>query len=115
MSEFFKAAKQYQAPQKLKYFILTDGENIIYAGTEKKEGTWEINNESYRQIIVAGKENLIFSNGKITNKEIKLRVVEQELVKSQTGGHLLLEMNPFWIETEDKIYGDTYKWQTPSE
>ena len=115
MSEFFKAAKQYQPPRKLQYFILTHGENIIYAGTEKKEGTLEIDNESYRQIIVAGKENLIFSNGKITNKQIKLRVVEQELVKSQTGGHVLLDMNPFWIENEDKIYGDTYKWQTPSE
>ena len=115
MSEFFKAAKQYQAPQKLQYFILTDGENIIYAGTEKKEGTLEIDNESYRQIIVAGKENLIFSQGKITNKEIKLRVVEQELLRSQTGGHVFLEMNPFWIQTEDKIYGDTYKWQIPSE
>lgn len=115
MSEFFKAAKQYQAPLKLKYFIMTDGENIVYAGTEKKEGTWEIHNEGYRQIIVAGKENLIFSNGKITNKEIKLHVREQELVKSQTGGHVLLDTNPFWIETEDKIYGDTYEWQTPSE
>jgi hypothetical protein len=115
MSEFFKAAKQYQAPQKLKYFILTHGENIIYAGTEKKEGTWEIDNESYRKIILAGKENLIFSNGNITNKQIKLRVLEQELVKSQTGGHVLLDMNPFWIETADKTYGDTYKWQTPSE
>jgi hypothetical protein len=116
MSEFFKAVEQYESPKKLKYYILLDGVSVVYAGTEKKENAIEIDKDSYRNIIIAGKENLIFQNGKISNKKIKSnKIIEQELIKSNSQGYILLGNNPFWVLKQDKIDGEAYKWQTLSE
>jgi len=115
MTEFFKAVAQHQEPKKNTYYITVLDNSILYAGTEEKANAIEITSDQYRMIIIAGMENLVFSDGRITNKKYEnKKIIEKELRKSRSEGYVLLEDNPFWIVQENK-QGELYQWQKQSE
>lgn len=112
MTEFFKALSKFKPRDRLKYFMVIEGEKIIYIGHDNIKGSTEIDSATYGRLRDGGLENFTWDGLKISAKPfVKPIPLEDELLAVQENGYRFLQNNPFWVKEFVETGEGIYSWR----